>query len=76
MELEEEEEEEEEDRLIFGGEVVSLTHRPPFTPHEDSWYSFLSIDLCKTKPTQEEERDEKGYNTALSKYLFRNIFMY
>jgi hypothetical protein len=28
-------------RLTDGGEVVSLTHRPPFTPQEDSWYSFL-----------------------------------
>jgi hypothetical protein len=26
--------------LTDGGEVVSLTHRPPFTPQEDSWYSF------------------------------------
>jgi hypothetical protein len=28
-------------RLTDGGEVVSLRHRPPFTPQEDSWYSFL-----------------------------------
>jgi hypothetical protein len=28
-------------RLTDGGEVVSLTRRPPFTPQEDSWYSFL-----------------------------------
>jgi hypothetical protein len=27
--------------LTDGGEVVSLTRRPPFTPQEDSWYSFL-----------------------------------
>jgi hypothetical protein len=30
-----------DNRLIDGGEVVSLTRRPPFTPQEDSWYSFL-----------------------------------
>ena len=24
-----------------GGKVVSLTHRPPFTPRKYSWYSFL-----------------------------------
>jgi hypothetical protein len=24
-----------------GGKVVSLARRPPFTPQEDSWYSFL-----------------------------------
>jgi hypothetical protein len=24
-----------------GGQVVSLTRRPPFTLQEDSWYSFL-----------------------------------
>jgi hypothetical protein len=28
-------------RLTDGGEVVSPTRRPPFTPQEDSWYSFL-----------------------------------
>jgi hypothetical protein len=28
--------------LKDGGEVVSLTRRQPFTPQEDSWYSFLS----------------------------------
>jgi hypothetical protein len=28
-------------RLTDGGEVVSLTRRPSFTPQEDSWYSFL-----------------------------------
>jgi hypothetical protein len=27
---------------IYGGEADSLSHRPPFTPQEDSWYSFLS----------------------------------
>jgi hypothetical protein len=27
--------------LTDGGEVVSFTHWPPFTPQEDSWYSFL-----------------------------------
>jgi hypothetical protein len=29
--------------LIDAGEIVSLRHRPPFTPppQEDSWYSFL-----------------------------------
>jgi hypothetical protein len=28
-------------RLTDGGKVVSLTRRQPFTPQEDSWYSFL-----------------------------------
>jgi hypothetical protein len=28
-------------RLTDGSKVVSLTHRPPLTPQEDSWYSFL-----------------------------------
>jgi hypothetical protein len=28
-------------RLIDGGKVVGLTPRPPFTPQENSWYSFL-----------------------------------
>jgi hypothetical protein len=27
--------------LTDGGEVVRLPLRPPFTPQEDSWYSFL-----------------------------------
>jgi hypothetical protein len=30
-----------DNRLKDGGEVVSLTRRTPFTPEEDSWYSFL-----------------------------------
>jgi hypothetical protein len=27
--------------LIDGGEDVNLIHRPPFTPQEHPWYSFL-----------------------------------
>jgi hypothetical protein len=27
--------------LTNGGAVISVTHRPAFTPQEDSWYSFL-----------------------------------
>jgi hypothetical protein len=34
-------------RLTDGGEVVSLTRRPTFTPQEDSWHSFL-IDAEST----------------------------
>jgi hypothetical protein len=30
-----------DNRLTDGGQVVSLTRRPPFTPQEGSWYSFL-----------------------------------
>jgi hypothetical protein len=30
-----------DNRLTDGGEVVSLTRRPPFTPQEDSWYPFV-----------------------------------
>jgi hypothetical protein len=30
-----------ESRLTYGGEVVSPTRRPPFTPQEVSRYSFL-----------------------------------
>jgi hypothetical protein len=30
-----------DNRLTDGGEVVSLTRRPPFTLLEDFWYSFL-----------------------------------
>jgi hypothetical protein len=32
-----------ENRLTGGGEVVSLTRRPPFTPQDGSWYSFLLV---------------------------------
>jgi hypothetical protein len=30
-----------DNRLTGGGKVVRLRRRPPFTPQEDSWYSFL-----------------------------------
>jgi hypothetical protein len=30
-----------DNRLTDGGKVFSLTSRPPFTPQEDSRYSFL-----------------------------------
>jgi hypothetical protein len=30
-----------DNRPTDGGEVVSLTHRPPFTPQKNSWYSLL-----------------------------------
>jgi hypothetical protein len=30
-----------DNRLTDGGEVFSLTHRPPLIPREDSWYSYL-----------------------------------
>jgi hypothetical protein len=30
-----------DNRLTDGGEVVSLTRRPPYTPQEDSCYSYL-----------------------------------
>jgi hypothetical protein len=30
-----------DNRLADGGKVVSLTRRPPFTPQEESRYSFL-----------------------------------
>jgi hypothetical protein len=30
-----------ENRLTDGGEVVSLTRLPPFTPQKDSWYLFV-----------------------------------
>jgi hypothetical protein len=30
-----------DNRLTDDGEVVNLTRRPPFTPKEDSWCSFL-----------------------------------
>jgi hypothetical protein len=33
-----------DNRLTDGGEVVSLTRRPSFTPQEDSWYSILLED--------------------------------
>jgi hypothetical protein len=30
-----------DNRFTDDGEIVSLTRLPPFTPQEDSWYSFL-----------------------------------
>jgi hypothetical protein len=37
-------------RLTDGGEVVSLTRWPPFTPQEDSWYLFLLEALSTSGP--------------------------
>jgi hypothetical protein len=37
-------------RLTDGGEVVSLTRRPPFTPREISCYSFLLKAESTTGP--------------------------
>jgi hypothetical protein len=37
-------------RITHGGEVVSLTRRPPFTLQEDSWYSFLLEALSTPGP--------------------------
>jgi hypothetical protein len=39
-----------DNRLTDGGEVVSLTCRPPFTLQEDSWYSFLLEAVSITGP--------------------------
>jgi hypothetical protein len=37
--------------LTDDGKVVSLAHRPPFTPQEHSWYSFL-LEAESTPGTQ------------------------
>jgi hypothetical protein len=42
-------------RLTDGGEVVSLTRRPAFTPQEDSWYWFL-LETDVSRP--------QGHNAA------------
>jgi hypothetical protein len=36
--------------LTDGGEDVSFTRRPLFTPQEDSWYSFLSEAESTPRP--------------------------
>jgi hypothetical protein len=36
--------------LTDGSEVVNLTHRPPFTPQEDSRYSFLLEAVSTPEP--------------------------
>jgi hypothetical protein len=33
-----------------GGKVVSLMHRPPFTPRKYTWYSFLLEDKSTPGP--------------------------
>jgi hypothetical protein len=37
-----------DNRLTDGGEVVSLTCRPSYTPQKDSWCSFLSEAVSTT----------------------------
>jgi hypothetical protein len=39
-----------DNRLTDGGKAVSLMCRPPFTPQEDSWYSFLLEDELTPGP--------------------------
>jgi hypothetical protein len=39
-----------ESRLTDDGDVVNLTRRTPFTPQEDSWYSFLSEAVLTPGP--------------------------
>jgi hypothetical protein len=45
-----------DNRLAAGGEVVSLTRRPPFSHQKDSWYSFL----LEAEPTPGPECGWKG----------------
>jgi len=40
-----------------GGKVVSLTHRPLFTPRKYSWYSFL----LESESTPGPQCDRKDY---------------
>jgi len=40
-----------------GGNVVSLTHWPPFTPRKYSWYSFL----LEAEPTPGPQGDREDY---------------
>ena len=42
-----------------GGKVVSLTHRPAFTPKKYTWYSFL----LEVKSTPGPQCDRKDYVT-------------
>jgi hypothetical protein len=46
-------------RYGYGGKVVSLTRRPPFTPQEDSWYSFL-LEAGKIMSNEESSDTENG----------------
>jgi hypothetical protein len=39
-----------DNQLTDGGEVVSLTLRPPFTPQQDSSYSFLLEAESNARP--------------------------
>ena len=42
-----------------GGKVVSLTHRPPFTPRKYTWYPFL----LEAESTPGPQCDQKDYVT-------------
>jgi hypothetical protein len=52
-----------DNRLTGGGKVVSLTHRPPFTAQEDSWYSFM-LEAELTPGTQRLEELGQQKNTT------------
>jgi hypothetical protein len=64
------------DRLIDGGEVVSLTRQPPFNPQEDSWHSFLleltrewSDPTCRNLPWIDVAQDRDQWRALVNTVL-------
>ena len=49
-----------------GGKVVSLTHRPLFTPRKYSWYSFLLELVLSCSPQTPKLLQTNFYSTFLS----------
>jgi hypothetical protein len=63
--------------LTDGGKVVSLTHRLPFTPQGDSWYSFLSDAESNPRVIVRLEglgKLKKSTSSGLEPAIFRLVY--
>jgi hypothetical protein len=56
-------------RPIDGGEVVNHKRRPPFTPQENTWYSFL-LDAESTPGWLEGLGNQGSWKNRPSQQLF------
>jgi hypothetical protein len=58
-----------------GGKVASPMHRPPCTPQEDSWYSFLleAVDLMAIVWLEGLDKFKRSTSSGLNPATFRLV---